>query len=136
VSKAFVILALLLLPAVSMAAECRDDSSLTVTAPRSGARTFNTSISFRGFTCDTARVVLVHNITTNEDFMADTDELCDESSCIYRFATFVYNLAVGVNELRVTIPGREDASPKTVQVVRTALVWNEFFQPADLSAVF
>lgn len=108
-----------------LATECSGEKDLIVTSPRQGARTNNTTVAFRGFTCRNAHIILVHNETTDDSFIADTDELCDGKDCVYRFATFIHNLAIGVNKIRATIPGQDPKEVIPIQIVRTALVWNE-----------
>ncbi len=124
VAKAFIILAALLVPAALLAADCKEDSPLVITAPRAGAHTFNTAIAFRGFSCETTHLIMVRNETTRETFFADTDVWCEKDACVYRFATFIQNLVEGVNDLKVSIVGQDPHRGLSIRVVRTALVSN------------
>lgn len=101
--------------------DCPAGGELIVTAPRSGAHTFNDTIAVRGFLCGQYPVVLVQNRTTQKAVLTDTDESCSSKRCVYTFATFISDLALGENDLQATVPGKDPPLEVRVQVIRTAL---------------
>lgn len=92
-----------------------------VTAPRPGARTLNDTIAVRGFLCQDYHLVLVRNKTTDRTILTNTDALCDREGCIYTFATFMNDLALGENELAAVVPDQDPPVEVRITVLRTAL---------------
>lgn len=101
--------------------DCPGKGELIVTAPRAGAHTFNDSIAVRGFLCEDYQLVVVRNRTTETSVLTNTDEVCEGGICVYTFAAFMDDLALGVNDLEATVPGIDPPMEATVQVIRTAL---------------
>ena len=119
--KIFLILIALLIPCGAWGWDCAEDGKMVVVAPRSGIRTQRDSIAVRGYLCQDYQVVLVKNTTTKKITMASTDEFCRENEgCVYTFAVFVDDLAMGTNELTAAIPGLQPPIEVHLSVIRTA----------------
>ena len=101
--------------------ECGSDKSFAVTYPRSGVSTYGDAISLRGFICHNFPIIVVKNVTTDKSVLTETKEICESGRCVYPFAVFVEDLAMGKNDLQATVPGREPPLEIHVEVVRTAL---------------
>ena len=99
---------------------CPEEGILVVTAPRPGARTSSDSIAVRGFLCQDYHLVLVTNRTTERSVIASTDRLCDGGGCVYTFATYIRDLALGENDLTALVPGQDPPIEVSVRVLRTA----------------
>ncbi len=119
--KIFLILIAIMASSAAWGWDCPDQEKIVVLAPRSGVRTQRDSISIRGYLCQNYRVVLVKNTTTKKIAMTGTDELCHgKEGCIYTFAVYVDDLAMGTNELTATIPGLHPPIEVHLSVIRTA----------------
>lgn len=104
--------------------ECPGEEVLVVTAPRAGARTFRDFVTVKGFLCEKSYIVEVKNVTTRQLIVTDTDEVCEESQCVYTFSTSIRGLALGRNELTATVPGHDPPVEVHFEVIRTALASN------------
>jgi hypothetical protein len=118
----FIILISLILggqPTAYAAGECTGGEELIVTAPKSGAKTLNPSITVRGYLCHNHPLIMIRNETTSLEVITETSEVCDGSRCAYHFAAPVRGLEFGENRITAEIPGEEGRVE--IDVIRTAL---------------
>jgi hypothetical protein len=114
-----IIISLGILPSTLRAGDCSSGDEMFVTAPQSGAKTMQPSITVRGYLCHNRPLIMIRNETTATETITETNEVCDSSQCTYHFAAPVRGLALGENRITAEIPG--DGTLVELEVIRTAL---------------
>ena len=104
----------------ALAEECSENEPIIVTNPRAGAHIFNDGITIRGFLCVNYPLIEVRNETTDRTATSLTTEICDNHQCTYHFAVPMRSLALGINQIRATVPGEDPPIEAEVEIMRTA----------------